>query len=281
MMERKRKNKYIDLKETIHKKLSIQFSLDGFSFCVFDEYLQEFVSFKEYPFAEKAKTPDELLDSIKQVFVKEPQLRLKYAKVEVIHENNLSSFVPKALFNEANIEDYISFNNKTFYNDFFTYDEIANQEMNAVFIPYININNFLIDQYGSFIYKHSSSILVEKLLNYFASKTGISFFVNVAKSHFEITVSNNKKLLFFNTFNYATKEDFIYYILFVIEQLKLDPELVDLQFLGEINKESELYQIVYKYVKNVSYIKENFTFNTDSTIDNLIIRAHFTLFHFN
>jgi hypothetical protein len=42
----------------------------------------------------------------------------------------------------------------------FAFDEISNYEINSVYIPYVNINNFFIDQFGTFDYKHANSILV-------------------------------------------------------------------------------------------------------------------------
>ena len=49
-------------------------------------------------------------------------------------------------------------------NDYITYDEIKNSEIVNVYIPFVNINNFLFDIYGSFIFKHSSTVLIERLI---------------------------------------------------------------------------------------------------------------------
>ena len=67
-------------------------------------------------------------------------------------------------------------------------------------------------------------------------------------------VLKNKKLEFFNSFNFKTKEDFIYYVLFTSEQLQLNPEEFVLTFLGGVEKESELYDIVFKYVRNIEFL---------------------------
>lgn len=78
-------------------------------------------------------------------------------------------------------------------------------------------------------------------------------FVHVQKEHFEIVVVENRKLLFYNTFNYNTKEDFIYYILFTAEQLALDPETFPLYLLGKIDEGDPFYTMVYTYVRNVFF----------------------------
>jgi hypothetical protein len=270
-------SKHLDIINLSNKELSIQFSLDGFSFCVIDLDLLDVVSYCNYSFEEKNHTPENLLNNIKALFLQEPILQSKFVKVNVIHENNLSTLVPKPLFDENNLSDYIKFNTKIFTNDFFAYDSINNNDMVNVFVPFVNVNNFLIDQFGSFEYKHYSTILIENLLNNHTNNE-ITFFVNVSKNHFEIVVSNNKKLLLYNTFDYTTKEDFIYYILFVVEQLQLNTEELSLLFLGEIKKDDELYEIAYKYIRNISFVSDKFEQSFYLHINDSVRRENFTLF---
>jgi len=64
-----------------------------------------------------------------------------------------------------------------------------------------------------------------------------------------------KLLLFrirnFNSYEYQTPEDFIYYVLFVMEQLKMDPREQLIQLAGKIDEHSDLYKTVYKFIRNV------------------------------
>jgi len=80
-------------------------------------------------------------------------------------------------------------------------------------------------------------------------------FVHVQGNQFEIVVVENKKLILYNSFEYQTKEDLVYYILFVAEQLKQNPEDFDLELYGEIEPYSEIYALIYKYVRNVYFGK--------------------------
>jgi len=277
-IEKKRSN-HLDLQKAKNKQLSIQFSLDGFSFCITDLDLLQFVAYNSYRFEDKKKDPEVLLKNIKAIFRGESILQEKFEKVVVIHVNNLSTFVPKALFDENNIANYIKFNNKIFDSDYFTYDTIKNHDMLSVYVPYVNVNNFLIDQFGTFDYRHYATVLVEKLLNEYVVSNKLKFFVHIANTHFEIIVTKNKKLILYNTFGYNTKEDFIYYILFVIEQLKLDVEELSLVLLGIIDNESALYKIAYKYIRNVSLLKDKSKINAILEINETIKRENFTLFN--
>ena len=150
--------------------------------------------------------------------------------------------------------------------------------MVSVYVPYVNINNFLIDQFGAFEYRHYSTVLVEKLLNDYTKNDSVSFFINVATTHFEIIVSKDKKLLLYNTFTYKTSEDFIYYILFAVEQLKLNVEDISVVLLGEIKKQDALFKIVYKYIRNVSFLEEKSKYSAILQIEEQVKRENFTLF---
>ncbi len=250
---KKIKNNYLDLKNLENIHLSIQFSLDGFSFCVYYPEIKEYILFSKYIFDDKINTPDRLLKAIQQIFLKDIDLQHVFKSVLVIHHNNLVSFVPNALLDKENLKNYIQFNNKVLPNDFFAYDSIKNHEMASVYIPYVNVNNFFIDLFGSFTYRHAASILVEKLLNTYVNKE-VQVFVNVTKNNYELIVTKNRKLLFYNTFSYQTKADFIYYLLFTAEQLELDVEQFPLYFLGEITVKDEIYCITYEYIRNVDFL---------------------------
>lgn len=236
--------------------LSIQFSLDGFSFCVSDSNSKEILYFSEYLFDETLHSLDDLLENIKQIFNEDAILHYEFKSVFVVHQNSLNTLVPNDYFDENSLDSYLNFNIKTLQTDFITFDSIDEIEAKNVYIPFVNINNYLFQNFGEFEFKHHSSILIEKLIqkNHFEEKV---MFVNVAKNTIDILVLEQQKLLLNNCFSYKTKEDFIYYILFVIEQLQLNTEDCSLYFTGEINLESELYQIAFKYIKNVYFFESN------------------------
>jgi hypothetical protein len=44
----------------------------------------------------------------------------------------------------------------------------------------------------------------------------------------------------------------MYYLLFTLEQLKLDTESTKLQLFGSIEEGDDLYNLCYKYIKDIS-----------------------------
>lgn len=61
----------------------------------------------------------------------------------------------------------------------------------------------------------------------------------------------------YNQFNFETKEDVLYYILFTLEQLKINVEEVKLHLFGQLHQEHEIFKLCETYIKNVHYLKYN------------------------
>jgi len=235
-------------------ELSIQISLSGLSFCILQSDTKTITTLRHVNF-DKKLNPFEVLDKLTHLFNTEDVLQVPFNNVNVIHANELSTLVPKPLFKEDCLADYLKFNSKILKSDFIAFDEITSNDSVNVYVPYININNFIYEKFGSFTYKHFSTILIEHILFIEKNSENTKVYVNVNSNHFEIIVIEKGKLILYNTFEYTTKEDFVYYILFTAEQLKLNPETLNLILLGDVNKDTDLYKIAYKYIRHVSFGK--------------------------
>ncbi|WP_335966915.1 DUF3822 family protein [Galbibacter sp. PAP.153] len=232
------------------KELSIQVSLSGLSFCIADSALNEIETIDTVSFDKKANA-ESLLAHLENWFDKDSIKGSSFNKIVAVHENELSSFVPKSLFNESNLSDYLKYNVKILENDYINYDELKEHDMYNVYVPFTNVNNYLFEKFGDFEYKHFSTVLVETLINNAKKSDPKTIYVHIDSMHFEIIVLDQKKLVLYNTFQYLQKEDFIYYLLFTIEQLQLNPEETPTFLLGNVSEESELYKIAYRYIKNL------------------------------
>jgi len=280
MMEKKTKtqitNKSVNLKK-LDNHLSIQISLDGFSFCIIDKNTNGVNLIKNIPFQKISSTPEKHLKNIEQVFQEEDILNKKYDSLNITHVNDLSSLVPKALFDPKHIDRYLKYSSKTYKNDYIVYDELENHDIINVYIPFVNINNILLEKYGNFEYKHFSTILVDNLLNIYKYSERPHVFVDLQSTHFEIIVIANNKLVLYNSFEYVTKEDFIYYVLFTAEQLKINPEKFELVLSGKIKKNDDFYTIAYNYVRNISLLENRSKYNFSDKYNEETKRQFFTL----
>ena len=252
--------------ETSNIKLSIHISLNELSFCIVDLISKEIDFLRTYSLSQNSN-PKELLKTLKKGFLENNELSSSFSSVKIIHYNNLSTVVPEPLFDKNNALSYLKFNSKILQNDYVAFDKIFNNECVNVYIPYVNINNYIFEMFDSFIYKHYSSIILEKVKLNENNTATPSLYLNINVNHMELIYFVKNKLVFYNRFDFNTKEDLIYYLLFSIDQLKLNPEEIPVVITGDISKDDDNYMIIYKYIRNVSVFnseisKENKFYNS-------------------
>ncbi|WP_298901556.1 DUF3822 family protein [uncultured Psychroserpens sp.] len=253
------------MKQISIKALSIQIRLSGLSFCILNRTTNT-IELLQHVHLEKKATPFELLNDLKVILASNSDFEQTFDTITCIYQNELSCLVPDALFDEQNLADYLKFNAKILKTDFISFDTLPTNKSVNIYVPLININNYIFDTFGSFVYKHSSTILIETLLQTNFKNEEEKLYINVNTSTFEIIGINNGKLIFYNSFEYNTKEDFIYYVLFTVEQLKLNPETIHTVLTGQIEEKSELYAILYTYIRHVAFEKPIAYFKFDDGI---------------
>ncbi|WP_245545592.1 DUF3822 family protein [Gillisia limnaea] len=256
-------------------KLSIQVCLNGLSFLILDCEENQLVWHKKTTF-QKEFNPAKILKEIELVYEKEEFLQNPIEEVMLLFSNELYSIVPEEYFIEEEASNYLKFNTKILKTDVVAHDLIEVNNLVIVYIPFTNITNYFFDKYGEFEYKHSISVFAQAILSLEKSLLTKVYLNNYTNSY-DLVIVRNGKLLLSNSFTYDSAEDFIYYLLFTLEQLKLDPSEIDLILTGEISEESSFYQIVYTYIKNVQFLKPDLNINFTEEYNNQFQREAFIL----
>ena len=258
-------------------RLSIQVSLNGLSFCLLDTVANTVTTSDQTVF-HKELTPFQTLAELKTLLERNDIHQSKYDEVVVIHRNNLFSLVPRPLFNKAEMANYLKFNAKILATDLIAFDEIEEHDFVNVFVPFVNINNYIYELFGEFVYKHHGTVMVQSLLNEKSNTKTPVCYAYISEQQLDITVIRNKKLMLFNNFEFTTKEDFLYYLLFTMEQLQLEPETVQLRLFGDVEEGDHIYNLCYNYVKHISifapsYNAELITTTDSESIDFTVLNA--------
>ena len=106
-------------------------------------------------------------------------------------------------------------------------------------------------------HRHPTTVLLEDLIKENLERTDENrIYLNVNDQRYEMFVLKGAKLLFYNTFRFKTKEDFLYFLLFSMEQLHLDAETVPVYFMGMIEKDSQIVELVSRYIRDVRFKKD-------------------------
>ena len=220
-------------------------------FCLFNN--QKLSSLNKVRFLHKKKS-NFILKTIKK-YIKSFSKENIPSEVKLIYYNRTSTLVPSDLFDPKNSLNYMKYNTSIRIDDIAANDRVLNHEINNVYIPNIDINNYIFEKFKTFDFYHYSSLIIEKISNDFAEKFGKRVFVNVNDGFIDILYFKDKKLEFYNSYDYNSIEDVLFYLLFCFSELKLNPDEIHTVFSGSIDLDSKLYELIYTYVRNVELIE--------------------------
>jgi len=80
---------------------------------------------------------------------------------------------------------------------------------------------------------------------------GLHLHFNISDGFISLAVFLEGALQFYNTFNTITPEEVLYFVMFVSEQLKVNPLKDPYFYAGFIKKGDETYNLLIKYIKNL------------------------------
>lgn len=207
-------------------------------------------------------TPEELLMEIEAVIAENNVLNADFLEVSVVYSTPIYSLIPSVLFDETKASEYLKFNSKILANDYVAHDVLENLGITVAYVPFMNINNYFFEKYGSFNYYHSISILLKNIVE--KEKYSLPrMYLNFQQNSFDCLILKDGTLQLCNTYHFNTPEDFIYYTLFSMEQLKLNPETLSVFLCGDIEKNDPNYNTAYTYIRNLEFLKIKYS-NSDT-----------------
>jgi hypothetical protein len=267
-----------DAKKVASFQLILQVGMNDLFIAVKQKSQNKYIAFEHYTF-QSVYNFDVVSDLI-SIIGKESKLMVQgYHTVTCLMANNLSTLVPNPLFKEDEKQTYLTFNTSLDPHELIMVDELKNMDAKNIFAVPSSIKDKLSKLFKNISYHHTSSVLINGLLIENKNKTDKKLYVHLQSSHFQIIVIKGKELLFYNTFNYHSAEDFIYYLLFVCEQLHLNPEAIEAVLLGEIEKKSSIYTLTHKYIRNLKFGERIDGADYSYQLQTLQKHYYFTLFN--
>lgn len=259
--------------------MSITLDIHGFTAGIYDQGKNKVLGIITHHF-EGLKKEGEITGQLEVFLSTVSWLTLPFSNVNLVYKNNESTLVPMPLFDKNNAALYLEFNHVFQKNNRIAFDNIKHTDaVNVYGLPKSLIEKVK-TTWPNIVLKHSATSLIENLSVLVKNKSdNNTLFIDVSVGSFDLVYFKDNKLHFYNQFSFHTKTDFIYFLLSAIEQLKLNPESVNLMLLGKIDKSDEIYEIVYRYVRNIEFVKRNDNYSYSYVLDELKQHEHFVLFN--
>ena len=253
--------------------LSVEIGLNNFSYCLFDTLTFTYILLKKFEF--QAKDIKESCEKITNIIASEELLKKEFYSSSLAFNNFPSTLVPTPFYKEEKNREILSFNHEI--------EEVLTDKMhqmdavNIYSVP-TELLNLINKSFPNTQKKCNSSILIDQLLlqNEKTEKTIV--YASIEKKNLEVCVLSENKLEFHNSFTTDTKEDLLYFLLFSMEQLGLSPEKTELVLLDDILKSDEKYNLLYQYVRNISFGNRPENLNFSKELESIKSHQYFCLF---
>jgi len=236
-------------------QLFLNFGIRDFQILIIGED-QRVIQVEDYVLPEVA-SQEELFNTLTSIFEAHEVLGAGFwKKVTASFKTQKFVQVPKALFLDEGMEEYLKFN-ASFDAETETIlkQEHRLQDAVTVFaIPSI-FHKWLSALYGKtqLEFSHQSAALIEGFLGFAYKGKSTPIYIYIDRFKLHIAVCKKNKLIFYNQFVIKHFEDYIRYIMLVLKSLNMNQQSSEVVVWGYIGKNSPHYHEFYKYIKNVTF----------------------------
>ncbi len=253
-------DRLFDQARTNEYNLSIRLEPDGLSFSVYSAESciitgVESIQFPGYiPLKSGFLTQALYRENLLQLVQSHPVLKSEFKKTVILLHSQCFTIVPAPLFNPGRPASYLSFVHKNDPSAAILTHRLSALDATLVYsldeVLYAEIAN----AFRSARLMHTMGAVVDTLLpRYKHSDSPEMVFLNVQAGSAGIVVLRDKTLELCNMYECQADEDMIYFLMFIMEQLSLNPEKVPVFLSGKTGKDSALYELIRRYVRYVEF----------------------------
>lgn len=233
--------------------LSILVNRNGLSFLIYAADSKEVISLKSNHFGDHQKE-EELHHFIFKYLTDQGIIGQSFSDVRVCIVNNLSSFVPLPIFDQNKKTSYLEGHVDVRKQDYISFDNLPTADVANVYIPYVNVNNLLLEYFGKFSYVHCSSLLLHVLCKQDnIDNNEYYWFVHLEYDLAYFFIIRKGKLHFYNAFNWKDKKDLLYYTMAVAKNNSLEPENATLWISGRVEPGDKIHQLLSNYLYEINF----------------------------
>lgn len=247
-----------NINKTSTYSLSIQISQRGYTYCILDSFSKQYVAMKHIGYGMEL-TDENLYDKIKDNLAADAFLGKSYKSVDMIFVTRKSLLVPNSLFDKSRLKDITSANFEITDKEEIQFNKLKSISACNVFVIPSYITTLMVNTFPEINFYHEATPLIENLIRNCSEELTVS--VNFYYDFIDVVVTEKGKVLLYNTFAYQGPTDVLYAVSAIMTKLKLDRK-TPIKLSGYIDKDSETFNLLYKYHANVSFatLNHNITF---------------------
>ena len=250
--------------------LSIEIGIKYFAYCLLNTGNLTYEYARRYSISSVKKNASE----ISEIISNDDVIKNEFSSQSIAFVNFPSTLVPSEIYRKENAQTFLEFNTKVIGE--VISEEIASQEAHLIYCVPKNLLKIVHNFFPHAKQKSQENILIQQYNKLNNERNKAYAYLNNNKV--VISIFKGKKLILNNTFEYFTKEDLLYFLLFSFEQLNLSTKGTELVLFGDIEIEDEYFYLLYQYVEEIKLGNRPHHFTFPNVFSDLSNHKYFGLF---
>jgi hypothetical protein len=249
-----------DIKRTEEYKLSIQVSLDGFSFSVVHVHENRLLAFGQFPITVSSESflGRRFTEWLNEV----DMLQKKYSEVQLYYFSEKFTLVPSPFYEFKKQQKVIETAFGKLNNNSVRDNYLPEEEANLIFTIPDSLKEAFEKTFPGYIILHPLSILDKKLHQNFLNDNNERLLaLTFQNNFFSLLLFANKKLQVINNYYFKHSNDVIYYVLSVLRSRRINTSKTTLLLSGKINPASEITPVLSEYFAQTEFLKLSVQYN--------------------
>lgn len=249
--------------------LTIQISAENLALAVLDIQESRYLAARVYRYPYHFN-PDDFRQWLEDI-VTSGIASWHYQTVRIFLANLDYTLIPGPLFNPSRKEDYLHFNLSDHRSDnVIFYDRLAGLDAFTVFAVPRWLKDKIDEVFTPVPIHHAVSSFIESILSHYKYLSrNHTLFINIQPGFFDMLILHEHDVIFCNSFHFVNPDDALYYVMFVLEQLKLTPDQMELYVMGEMGKHAQVIERLASYLPRLELVARNESFRYSHTFEGI------------
>jgi hypothetical protein len=260
-------------------QLYLRVGKNEISYCILDTERSRFLALAAFQWIEPAREPVPVQAQLEYLLQQEEWLRKKFPAVIAGIDSPYHTLVPNPLFSSSRSQEYLDFNFRVPANYICLEDPVDEAgAFNVSSVP-LPLKEMLADHFGKPAIVHASTAFLKAAWQHHkAGPPTAQLFLNLRNQEIDLVYYDQGKLHLFNSFQYGSKEEVLYYTLYFLEQAAVLPQQAQLNLCGMIGEETEVYQLLANYFGQITLAGRLPVFSYSPILDQLPEQQYQDLF---
>lgn len=228
--------------------------MDRLSYLIYDTQFQ-ILGLRSYEWENPNGPGFDLRESLKEVFIADEWLRNAFQDIRIAVSNKDFTLIPDRLYNQQHQTDYLKKLVPLLSTSQTQANHLSNLGLYNVFALDGPIKSLLEIYFPNARLYHLCTALMKGFQEMANLQSGPRIFLNVYNRQVQILAFEDGRLILANVYDFQSSRDFIYYVMLVFDQFNWKPETVPVSLAGHIVEDSQIYHMLYRYIRHLSMVK--------------------------